>query len=170
MCPCCGAAARPVGARLAIVGHGVVERQVLGPATPAGPPGEAIVTLRRYRCRACKTILVVGPRGLVARRRYGAGAIALALAAYGRGATSAASRARTSPCRVVGGSATERWPTLVRWIDAARRGELFGVAGLGELGRRRVAEHVVLALAARAGHALGADLAESAFHGAAIAA
>ena len=58
----------------------------------------------------------------------------------------------------------------MRWIDAARRGELFGVAGLGELGRRRVAEHVALALTARAGHALGADLAESAFRGAAIAA
>lgn len=79
-------------------------------------------------------------------------------------------RSRTSPSRLVGGSATERWVTLARWIDTARHGGLFGVAGLGELGRRRVAEHVALGLAARAGHKLGADLAESAFHGAAIAA
>jgi hypothetical protein len=64
----------------------------------------------------------------------------------------------------------ERWATLVRWVEAARGAELFGIAGLGELNRRRVAEHVVLALAARAGYQLGDDLAERAFEGAAIAA
>lgn len=104
------------------------------------------------------------------RRWYGAGAIALALATYARGETSAATRARTSPSRVVGPSAIERWATLVRWIEAARSGGLFGVAGLGSLARRRVAEHVVLALAARAGHPFGADVAQSAFEGAAMAA
>jgi hypothetical protein len=170
MCPCCGVAARPIGGHIAIVGHGLVERQVLGPLTPEGPPGDGIVMLRRYRCRACKAILVVGPRGLITRRRYGAGAIAIAFATYARGETSAAVRSRTSPSRVVGGSAQERWSTLLRWIDAARRGELFGVTGLDALGRRRVAEHVTLALAARGGHALGAALAESAFLGAAIVA
>ena len=77
---------------------------------------------------------------------------------------------RTSPSREVGASATERWVTLVRWIEAARRGELFGVAGLGDLGRRRIAQQVALALAGRAGHTTGADLAESAFAGASIAA
>lgn len=153
-----------------IVGHGLVERQLLGPATAAGAPERGLVTLRRYRCRACRAILVVGPRGLVARRWYGGGAMALAFEAFSRGETSAAIRARTSPTGVVGGSATERWITLERWIEAARRGELFGVAGLGQLERRDVAEHVVLALAARAGWMFGADLAESAFDGAAIAA
>lgn len=72
--------------------------------------------------------------------------------------------------RTVGPSAVERWATLVRWIEAARQGELFGVGGLGGLGRRQVAQHVELALAARAGHQLGADLTESAFEGAVIAA
>jgi hypothetical protein len=153
-----------------LVGHGLIERQVLGPPSPHAEPEQRVLVLRRYRCRACRAILVVGPRGLVVRRWYGAGAIALALAAYARGDTSAATRARTSPLRVVGPSAVERWATLVRWIEAARRGRLFGVAGLGPLGRRRLAEHVVLALAARAGHTLGADLAQSAFEGAAIAA
>lgn len=159
-----------MGAKLVLVGHGLIERQVLGPQTASGAPEEALVSLRRYRCRACKAVIVVGPRGLVRRRWYGAGAIALALAAYARGETSAAARSRTSPSRVVGASAIERWPTLVRWIEAARRAELFGVAGLSELERRAVAEHVVLALAARAGHTLGADLAVSAFAGAAMAA
>jgi hypothetical protein len=153
-----------------IVGHGRVERQVRGPTSAGGVPEQGVITLRRYRCRACRAILVVGPRGLARRRWYSAGAIALALSTYARGETSVAARARTSPSRVVGASASERWVTLTRWVEAARRGELFGVGGLGSLERRRVAEHVVLALAARAGHRLGEDLAESAFAGAAIAA
>jgi hypothetical protein len=152
-----------------LVGHGIIERQVLGPAVPGAKPEQSVLVLRRYRCRGCRAIVVVGPRGLIRRRWYGAGAMALALSVYARGETSVAARARTSPSRAVGASAVERWVTLVRWIDAARRGELFGVAGLGEFGRRRVAEHVVLVLAARAGHELGADLADSAFDGAAIA-
>lgn len=153
-----------------IVGHGLVSRQLLGPATPSGSAEAGLVTLRRYRCRDCRAILVVGPRGLVARRWYGAGAIALAFAIYARGGTSAAARLRTSPSQIVGTSSTERWATLVRWIEAARRAELFGVSGLGDLDRRRVAEQVTLALAARGGRALGADLADCAFVGATIAA
>lgn len=169
-CPCCKAAGQPVGALLVIVGHGLVERQVLGPQTAAGPAEATVMKLRRYRCRACGAVLVVGPRGLVARRLYGAGAIALAFAAYGHGATDIATRAQTSPWQKVGGSSTERWVTLVRWVEAARRGELFAVTGLGELDRRSVAKQVVLVLAARGGRRLGEDLTESAFEGAAIAA
>jgi hypothetical protein len=75
-----------------------------------------------------------------------------------------------SPARALGTSAIERWPTLARWIDAAQKGHLFGVVGLSGLGRRDVAERVVLALAARAGHQFGADLGRSAFEGATIAA
>jgi hypothetical protein len=128
------------------------------------------VRVRRYRCRACKAILLVGPRGLVPRRWYGAGAIALAFAAYAGGETSAAVRRRTSPTTVVGGSACDRWITLVRWLDCAGRGELFVVSHLASLGRRGVAEQVTLALAARAGRRLGGDLAEAAFAGAVEAA
>jgi len=171
VCPCCGAAAQPLGGPLVVVGHGVVERQVLGPCAPGGAPAQVVVTLRRYRCRACAAVLAVGPRGLVRGRWYGAGAIGQALAQYARGATSALVRARTSPSPIVGGSARERWVTLTRWVEAARRGDLFGVlvrpAGLG---RRGVAEQVMLVLAARAGHVLGADLSQSAFGGALIAA
>jgi hypothetical protein len=153
-----------------IVGHGLVERQVLGPQTPGGAPEAVVLKLRRYRCRACKAVLIVGPRGLLPRRLYGAGAISLAFAAYGHGATGREVRAQTSPSRRVGGSAVERWQTLVRWLDAARRGELFSVTGLGEHDRRSVAEQVALVLAARGGRLLGGDLAQSAFDGAVIAA
>jgi hypothetical protein len=106
----------------------------------------------------------------VPRRLYGAGAIALAFAAYGKGASSRTVRAQTSPSRIVGGSAVERWVTLVRWIDTARRGRLFGVTGLGDLDRRSVAKQVALVLAGRGGHRLGEDLTQSAFDGALIAA
>jgi hypothetical protein len=169
-CPYCNAAARPVGGRVVVVGHGVVERQVRGPMSAAGSSETVVIQVRRYRCRACKAILVVGPRGLVCGRWYGAGAIALALDAYARGDTSVSVRRRVSPSAVVGVSARERWVTLVRWVDAARDGELFAVSGLGELARRRVAEQVVLVLAGRGGRALGDDLTEAAFVGAAIAA
>jgi len=53
---------------MVIVGHGLVSRQVLGPETARGTPVQAVVMLRRYRCRACKAVLIVGPRGLLARR------------------------------------------------------------------------------------------------------
>jgi hypothetical protein len=153
-----------------IVGHGLVERQVLGPQTPGGAPEAVVLKLRRYRCRACKAVLIVGPRGLLPGRLYGASAISLAFVAYGHGATGREVRAQTSPSRRVGGSAVERWQTLVRWLDAARRGELFSVTGLGEHDRRSVAEHISLVLAARGGRLLGGDLAQSAFDGAVIAA
>ncbi len=155
---------------MVIVGHGVVERQVRGPATAHGPPEQALLTLRRYRCRACTAVLIVGPRGLILRRWYSAGAISVALAAFAAGETGAEARARTSPVATVGGSAVDRWMTLVRWLDAARDGPLFAVSDLRGLGRRDVARQVVLVLAARGGHAPGADMAESAFAGAAAAA
>ena len=79
-------------------------------------------------------------------------------------------RARTSPRRTVGGSAVDRWITLVCWLDAVREMRLFAVAGLDGLGRRDVARYVLLALAARGGHSPGADLASSAFAGACAAA
>jgi hypothetical protein len=95
----------------------------------------------------------------------------LALALYAQGAPSARVRERSCPSHLVGGSARERWVTLTRWIESARRGELFvgRVQAVG-LTRRAVAEQVMLLLAARAGHRLGADLSKSAFAGALIAA
>jgi hypothetical protein len=136
----------------------------------AGAAESLALEVRRYRCRACRAILIVGPLGLARGRWYGAGAIAVAFEAYARGETGASIRRRVSPSATVGGSARERWVTLVRWIDAAGGGRLFGIDALGDLPRRRVAELVVLALAGRAGRALGDDLAEAAFAGAAIAA
>ncbi len=114
--------------------------------------------------------MAVGPRGLVRGRWYSGPAIASALAAVAGGATSAAVRTCTRPAPKVGPSAVERWVTVERWVDAARRDALFSLSGLGELSRRRAAEHVTLALAARGGHRPGDELGASAFAGAALAA
>ncbi len=129
-----------------------------------------MLQVRRYRCRACRAILIVGPLGLARGRWYGAGAIAVALEAYGRGETGVSVGRRVIPSTAIGVSARERWVTLVRWNEAAPGGRLFAVSALGDLPRRGVAEHVALALAGRAGRALGDDLAEATFAGAAIAA
>lgn len=153
-----------------LVGHGLRSRQVLGPSSFGTAPESPVIQLRRYRCRACRAVIVVGPRGLLRDRSYSAPAIAGALAAMASGATSVAVRTRTSPFSTVGPSAAERWVTLVRWVDAAQQGKLFAVTGLGELSRQRVAEQVTLALAARGGHAPGMAPAASAFTGAALAA
>ena len=142
----------------------------MGPLAPGEAPVATTVLVRRYRCRACAAVVVVGPAGLVPRRWYGGGAIAAALARYSRGETSAAVRAATSPSTVVGHSAHERWITLTRWIDAAQTGQLFSVAGVRVKSRRQVAEQVAIALAARAGRQFGDDLVAKAFEGAAIAA
>jgi hypothetical protein len=153
-----------------LVGHGLIERQLRGPASASSEPKQETLTLRRYRCRACKAVLVVGPRGLLRGRWYSAASIALALAMYARGETAALVRARTSPWTLIGVAAAERWMTLTRWIESARHGELFDIRGLGELSRRAVAEHVTLVLAARAGYRRGDDLSESAYRGGSLAA
>ncbi len=153
-----------------IVGHGLVRRQLRGPLEPGGSPQQIDVVLRRYRCRRCDAVLMVGPRGIVPGRWYGAGAMAGAIAAYARGATTSATRSATSPACHMGASSAERWITLVRWLDAAERGALFAVRGLERMPRRVVAEQVTLALAARAGRVHGDDLAHSAFVGASLAA
>ena len=153
-----------------IVGHGLLAREVRGPMSVQGEPETTEVQMRRYRCRACKAVLVVGPRGVLRRRIYTASAIAVALEAYGRSVSSAAVRESTSPSKTIGVAARDRWVTLTRWIDAVRSGELFGVRGFGGLARRVAAAQVALALAARGGRAIGADITAAVFAGAAIAA
>jgi len=116
----------------------VVVRHIRGPQTPCGGPVVLLVTVRRYRCRACGAVLLVGPRGLLPRRWYSAGAIGGALARAASGEPSVAVRAATSPTTIHGGSATERWITLPRWIDAVSEGRLFSILLFDGLDRRGV--------------------------------
>jgi hypothetical protein len=50
---------------------------------PSGRPSREAVQLRRFLCRRCDSVLVVGPRGLARHKRYSGPAIALALALWG---------------------------------------------------------------------------------------
>ena len=137
-------------------GHGVRWRQVRGPSGPDGPPEICALLQRRYRCRACRAVIVVGPRGLVRGHLYSAAAMAWALALYGlRRCREAEVRRRVSPWSVVGSAALGSWATLRRWARAARCRRLFPQvrACPSDWTLRQVAERVATTLAALAGDA-----------------
>lgn len=125
-CPVCGAAARPPGRALGIVGHGVRDRQVRGPLAPGEPPGTITIQVRRYRCRGCEAILTVGPRGLATFRHYAAVAIGLALRMVGvLGLSTAEARRRISPWQSFEVGA---WVSVRRWLNAITDGRLLPAA------------------------------------------
>jgi hypothetical protein len=114
-----------VGAPLVIVGHGLRERGVDGPADPGDEPASIDLAVRRYRCRACDAVLVVVPRGVGRSVRYSLSAIAFALALWGYARRSAsATRAATSPAQARGFASPEQWSSLRRWTACASA--LFG--------------------------------------------
>ena len=124
-CPACGVASRPVGACLAIHGHGRRERVQLGPRAPDGGGEVVVILVRRYRCCSCGAVITVVPRGLIRRRLYAAAAISLALGLWGLvGLASPAVRTRVSPNSVVGDAARHHWATLGRWVAAGAAGRL----------------------------------------------
>jgi hypothetical protein len=123
-CSQCGAPSRPLGAQLVLLGHGLRERQVRGPASPGRSPEIRTVWVRRYRCRLCRGVTTVLPRGLIARRHYSASAIGLGLCLYGlRGVSVEETRRQVCAWRL--GFAPERWTTLPTWVAAIEQGTLF---------------------------------------------
>lgn len=115
-CTACGAASAPPGQGLRLHGHGIRERMRLGPEELGGRSVVGSVTARRYRCVRCAAVLVVVPRGVLPRLRYGAVAIALALARWSvEDVPAALVRAEISPFGVVGHDARRGWRSLRRW-------------------------------------------------------
>lgn len=149
-CPGCGHAGAPAGDRLGLIGHGVRERQVWGPAELDGAPVMGTVMLRRYQCRGCGAIVMVGPRGLLFRRLYTASAIAGALTLWAcRRQPAPAVRRRISPLRIVGATAASGWVSLLRWARKAVSGGLWrGLACATEPTLRRCTARVVALVAA----------------------
>lgn len=118
----------------------------LGPELLGGRSVVGSITVRRYRCLRCAAVLVVVPRGVLPRLRYGAVAIALALALWAVERLPApAVRAKVSPFRYLGHDARRGWRSLSRWA----RGSPWSVATTGAPRERavRVVQHL-------AGHAL----------------
>lgn len=122
VCPRCGAAGAVPGQPLGLIGHGLRERQLRGPPSANSPASTLTLRARRYRCRRCTAIVAVVPRQVLARRHFAAGAIALAVFAFGKlGSTAAAAASRIgSWARGPGG-----WRTLRRWLAAIDEGRLF---------------------------------------------
>lgn len=157
-CPGCGAASRPVGDALGLHGHGLRQRQVLGPLEWGDAAQVRVVPVRRFRCTACGATCTVCPREVLTRRLYAATAIALALALFGLLSLPVARvRAQVSPWQVVGPGSVGRWCALAAWVRALPAGGLFGALPPcpEDWSPRRVAARVAAALAARAPEAVG---------------
>lgn len=150
-CPRCEAPGELADGRVVLHGHGVRVRRLRGPVTADGKPTEFGVLVRRYACQRCRAVIMVGPRGVLPRRRYTAMAITLALWLWAvRQATDPAARNATCPVAETGVSRPERWTTLRRWGRAARDGELWPSPAVGEgWSLRRCAERVVRCLWSR---------------------
>lgn len=156
---------------MGLVGHGLRERQVRGPPDACGEAAVQVLRVRRYRCRSCGVTLTVVPRGVAARRHFGAGAIGLGLLLW-----SVEHQSARVVREIVGGiSAPEQgdWPALRGWIEAISQGWLFGVvrAAPADFSRRQRAERAAMTLVALSPPALEhAGLAAQVFAGAAVAA
>jgi len=120
-CPGCAVAARPLGSRIELIGHGVRDRQVRGAHEPDGVAGIVVLQVRRYRCLSCGAVITVVPRGVAARRHFGAGTIGLGLLLRGREESQRKIRDRLGG---LGPPEDYGWRTLRRWSDAALRGAL----------------------------------------------
>lgn len=115
------------------MGHGVVTRTVWGPVEVGGKATRVEIQIRRYLCLRCGAVVRVGPRGLSPRRRYGLGAIALALLLYALadqnltvGLRHAAARDVVAPDRIVAFESRHRWRSLERWTREVQDRPLFG--------------------------------------------
>lgn len=150
VCPCCDAPAITEG-RVTLHGHGLRRRQWWGMADADTGAEHGEVVLRRYRCRRCTAVLMVGPTGMLARRRYTALAIVIALWLWAvEHWTDRQTRARVSPWPRGGMCRPERWTTLRRWAAAARDGRLWSwVRGEESWTLRQCAERAAHILAAR---------------------
>lgn len=152
-----------------MVGHGLRERQVLGPAASGAAAHTLIIRVRRYRCRACAAVITVVPRDLLPGRHYAAGAIGLALFGYGLLRQSATTVRRAVSPRT---THEEGWPALHRWLRELGDGKLY--RGLlrqlpAHGSHRRRAEAAASALMGFAAGSFASD-AERVFAGAALAA
>lgn len=115
-------AARPLGGRIELIGHGLRDRQVRGTLEPNGVAGIRVLKVRRYRCLGCGAVITVVPRGVAARRHFGAGTIGLGLLLRGRAEGQRKIRGRLGG---FGPPEDYGWRTLRRWSDAVGRGALF---------------------------------------------
>jgi len=121
-CVGCGRASRPIGARIVVHGHGLVERQVRGPLGVDEAPGTVVVAARKFACQACGAVMTVVPAGVLPGRHYSGSAIALALFLWiVDGLADRVVRARVGAWPLSQRGRRRGWSQLYRWTrDAAR--------------------------------------------------
>lgn len=168
-CLGCGVASRPVGERLVLHGHGLLERQVRGVLAVGDPPGVFAISVRRYACQLCRAVMTVVPAGMLARRQYSGPSIALALHLWlMAGLSDRTVRAQVCAWQLRGRSA-RGWAQLYRWTGQASRLFMLPrlVSALGD--PHEVARRVLTTLGAMSPAALiGAPIAQQIFEGAAL--
>jgi hypothetical protein len=167
-CPTCKAPSRPLGGGVQLHGHGRRSRMQRGPEAAGEPPVERDVGARRYRCKKCGTTTTVSARGVLRRRLYSAGAIALALALFGlEGQPACAVREAIAPTASPRGAAEGAgWNTLRRWAGEAKAGTLVDGSSAcpGTFTLRQAAERAAMMFQALGSR--GADKCERVFQGA----
>jgi len=158
-----------MGLPLGLWGHGLRERQQRGPLEPGARPVTVVLLVRRYRCRSGGCVIIVVPRGVIARRQFSGPAIGLAVALFGAGVPATEVRRLVSPWATLGATAAAGWASLRRWLRSIEDGRLFPrLLRRAPTAPRRMASWVGSALAAFAPPALSKlPLHEQAFFGAA---
>jgi hypothetical protein len=168
-CAGCGAASRPVGDRLVVHGHGLLERQVRGVLALGERPGVFVIAVRRYACQLCRAVMTVVPSGMLARRQYSGPSIALALHLWlVAGLCDRAVRAQVCAWQLRGRS-PRGWAQLYRW--AGHAASLFALPrALSAQGDRRdVVQRVLTTLQALSPAAFSdAPIARQIFEGASL--
>jgi hypothetical protein len=152
-CPGCGLASCPLGGAIRLQGHGTRERQVAGPVAPGSPPSIMTILARRYRCSACRAVIIVVPGQVHGRRVYSVSAIGLALALWGLlRATAIHVRRCVGMAKLLGYEAAVGWATLRRWARDVAQGRLFPSTpqSATPASLRQIAAHAAAALAASA--------------------
>jgi len=169
-CPICGSPGVRSGGLVVLHGHGTRGRQVWGPPHAAGEAAVLRVQQRRYACQNCTAVIVVRPRGLIPRKRYGAAAIVMAMWLWAvQKMTDAAVRSSVAVQQASGLSRPERWTTLRRWAASVRTGELWSDVRVEESWTLRAcAERAARIVADLADSSIGDPL-ERVFAGAALA-
>ncbi len=150
-CARCHVASRQPGRRLSVVGHGVRERQLRGPAAPGQRPCVRVILVRRFLCVVCRAVMTVVPSEVIAGRLFSGPAILLGLFLWGHGGqTQEAVRGALDPWT---GLRSRGWRALNRWTRAALSGKLWpGLklrAGQGVRSTARAVVEQVLGLVRR---------------------
>lgn len=150
-CPICDADGQTASGTRNFHGHGLRRRMVLGVFAEDDKPGVHEISVRRYRCLNCRSILVVGPWDLLPSMYYTLVTVVLALARWAQGETQSSVRARFGAFRVVGVAAQCSWASLLRWAARAARGKLLARLKVDAAGTRRQRAHRAVQILAGAG-------------------